>query len=188
MTIAKIPFEDERVSKEQWKDIRDKTPFQAAPVLTVDGEAMAQSQAIERYLGKLGGLYPDDAFTAFKVDEVGDTIFDLWQSMYQYMGEDKGRFYEAREQFVKKDVPRFAGRLDKRLKLFGDGPWAVGDKVSLADVAITTFVIMVKCGVLDHVPKNLLDGYGKLIAVYEAVKNIPEVAEWYKEHPIKYFD
>lgn len=188
MKIGKIPFEDERIKSDQWKHIRDTMPFKAVPVLTVDGMPMAQSQAMERYLGKLCGLYPSDAFTAFKVDEVTDTVGDLFWKLYECMGEDKDKFRASRERFVKEEVPKFMGGLEKKLELYGKGPWAVGDKVSNADVSIATIVMMVRCGVLDHVPKNLLDGYRRAIASYDALNSIPEVIEWYKEHPIKYFD
>lgn len=188
MKIGKIPFEDERISKDQWKDVRDKMPFKALPVLTVDGTPMAQSQAMERYLGKLGGLYPSDPFTAFKVDEVMDTVLDVWWKLYENMGDDKEKFRKSRENFVKVEMPKLIGGLEKKLELYGKGPWAVGDKVGNADVSITTLVTTIRCGILDHVPKDLLDGYRRVMAVFEAVNSLPEIVEWYKEHPVKHFD
>ena len=58
MHIAGIPFEDRRIARKDWAALRDSTPFQAVPILEVDGQVIAQSNTINRYVGKLAGLYP----------------------------------------------------------------------------------------------------------------------------------
>jgi len=40
------------------------------PVLEIDGHRIAQSNTINRFLGKRTGLYPTDEFDAAVVDEV----------------------------------------------------------------------------------------------------------------------
>jgi glutathione S-transferase len=47
--------------------------------MEVDGEPIAQSQAILRYAGKLSGLYPGDPMAALKVDEILGAIEDVIQ-------------------------------------------------------------------------------------------------------------
>jgi hypothetical protein len=76
MHIAGVVFEDNRIARGDWAAQRDKYPFQALPVLEVDGRMIAQSNTINRYVGKLTGLYPKDDLQAALVDEVMDAVED----------------------------------------------------------------------------------------------------------------
>ncbi len=77
MHLGGIAFEDRRIAGKDWPALRDKTPFQAMPVLEVDGKVITQSNTINRYLGKLAGLYPKDDWQAALVDEVMDAVEDI---------------------------------------------------------------------------------------------------------------
>ena len=55
--IAGIAFEDHRIAGQDWPAFRDRTPFLAMPILEVDGQRITQSNSINRYIGKLAGLY-----------------------------------------------------------------------------------------------------------------------------------
>ena len=46
MHLAGIPFEDKRIPGNDWPALRDSTPFQAMPVLEVDGKVITQSNTI----------------------------------------------------------------------------------------------------------------------------------------------
>lgn len=60
LSIGGIAFEDDRVSLPDWERRKADMPFGALPVLEVDGQIVAQSNAINRYVGKLADLYPSD--------------------------------------------------------------------------------------------------------------------------------
>jgi glutathione S-transferase len=46
LSIGGIPFEDDRVAPSDWPARKPDTPFGALPVLEVDGQTLAQSNAI----------------------------------------------------------------------------------------------------------------------------------------------
>src|SRR5262245_25884467 len=75
--IAGIPFEDKRIPGANWASVKPSTPFGAMPVLKIDGKEISQSNAIIRYVGKLGKLYPDDALQAAYCDEIMDAVEDI---------------------------------------------------------------------------------------------------------------
>ena len=77
LSMAGIPFEDDRVSPSDWERRKPDTPFGALPVLEVDGQTLAQSNAINRYVGKLADLYPTDAWQAALRDEVMGAVEDI---------------------------------------------------------------------------------------------------------------
>src|SRR5256885_11093454 len=58
--IGGIAFEDHRISGKDWPGFRDMMPFLGMPTLEVDGKVVSQSNSINRYVGKLAGLYPKD--------------------------------------------------------------------------------------------------------------------------------
>src|SRR6201982_880388 len=68
--IGGVAFEDHRIAGKDWPAFRDKTPFFAMPTLEVDGKVVSQSNSINRYVGKLTGLYPKDDWQALLWDGV----------------------------------------------------------------------------------------------------------------------
>jgi glutathione S-transferase len=53
LSIGGIPFEDDRVAPSDWLARKPDTTVGALPVLEVDGQTLAQSNAINSYVGKL---------------------------------------------------------------------------------------------------------------------------------------
>ena len=71
LTIGGVPFEDNRVSFDDWKGgVKATTKYGQLPKLTVDGTDIYQSMAINNYCAKAAGLYPEDPIAAGKVDEI----------------------------------------------------------------------------------------------------------------------
>src|SRR5437016_8416928 len=62
--VAGLPFEDERLNRDQWAARKASTPFGALPVLAIDGRQLAQSNAILRFIGSQHGLHPAEPFEA----------------------------------------------------------------------------------------------------------------------------
>src|SRR3954452_10761775 len=79
--LAALPFEDERLSHEQWAARKAGTPFGALPVLTVDGRQLAQSNAILRFIGSQHGLHPSEPFEAALHDSMLCAVEDLRMRM-----------------------------------------------------------------------------------------------------------
>ena len=49
---AGIKFEDDRISFEEFGEMREGTPFNSVPVLKINGVAMTQSNSLSRYVAK----------------------------------------------------------------------------------------------------------------------------------------
>ena len=69
---AKIPFEDIRISREQWPALKPKTPFRQLPILEYDGQVFGQSNAINRLLAKKFSLYGNTEEEKAHIDAVVD--------------------------------------------------------------------------------------------------------------------
>jgi glutathione S-transferase len=179
MRIAGIAFEDKRIAGKDWPALRDSTPFQSLPVLEVDGKVIAQSNTINRYLGKLAGLYPKDDWQAALVDEVMDAVEDIIimiGSTFALEGEAKKK---AREALAAGSIAHFLRQFEARLKA-GGGEWFVENRLTVADLKCYLLVRWLKSGVLDHIPADIVDKHAPLLAKHlQRVNNHPKIAAYY---------
>lgn len=167
-----------------WQELKPNTPYGALPVLTVDENCYAQSKGIDRYCANRAGLYPTCGIEAMRVDEIMGALEDLGKSIFTYQGKDPEKRREIRIADAKINFPRYFGGVEKRLVQFGDGPYAVGDSLTAADIAIFVFMLDVKAGFFDHIPTDSTDSYPRAGAIFDLVFKHPKVAAWYKDHPV----
>lgn len=180
--IAGIPFNDNRISEAEWPKIKPSTPYLSLPIATIDDQQFAQSNAILRYCGKLAGLYPQDPKQALFADEIIDMLEDAVLPLFSYKGADKELLRKARDEAKDVVFPRFFGGLEKRLGTFGDGPFAVGGKLSIADLSIYATFEYISSKRLEFLDKNCIEGYAKMMNIVQAVSKLPKVVEWNKAH------
>jgi glutathione S-transferase len=179
MHLGGIAFEDQRIAGKDWPPLRDKTPFQAMPVLEVDGKVITQSNTINRYLGKLAGLYPKDDWQAAQVDEVMDAVEDISTKIGNTMALEGEAKKKAREALAAGPIPRFLQQIEARLKA-GGGEWFVERRLTVADLKCFLWVRWLKSGALDHIPADIVDQHAPLLAKHmERVKNHPKIAAYY---------
>ena len=136
-----VPFEDVRFkSSEDWAAGRadGKAPFGQFPTLEVDGKIVAQTGAIARYCGKMGGFYPrDDDFAAAKIDELIDTATDITVAVGTTMRmKDADEKMEARKVIAEVTLPKYLTALEKIMKENGSTGFYVGTKMTIADIAM----------------------------------------------------
>ena len=179
MHLGGIAFEDKRIPGKDWPALRDTTPFQAMPVLEVDGKVIAQSNTINRYLGKLAGLYPKDDWQAALVDEVMDAVEDVSTRIGNTIFMEDEAKKKAREALAAGPIPRFLQQIEARLKA-GGGEWFVEKRLTVADLKCYLWIRWLKSGALDHVPADIVDQHAPLLVKHmERVKNHPKIAAYY---------
>ena len=179
MHVGGIPFEDIRIARSDWPSRRDTTPYQALPILEVDGNVIAQSNTINRYVGKLVGLYPAEDWQAALVDELMDAVEDVTGRIgatFTLEGEAKKK---AREALAAGSIAHFLKQFEARLKA-GGGEWFVEKRLTVADLKVFLFVRWLKSGALDHVPADIVDKHAPLLMKHlERVRNQPKIAAYY---------
>jgi glutathione S-transferase len=176
-------------------------PFLEVEEAGKDKVFIPQSVAILRYLGKLGGLYPADPLEAMKVDSVLDTIAEtsipiemsVQGSVKCMMADEpwtKDQVLEIRKRISTSDaygLPFFFTHFENILKENGTG-WLVGEKVTIADIQWHRVSSWVMSGMLDGIPKDLVDGYPSVKAHHERIEGLPEVVAWRTNYPTPYTD
>jgi glutathione S-transferase len=178
--VGGIAFEDHRIAGKDWPALRDKTPFLAMPTLEVDGLVVSQSNSINRYVGKLSGLYPKDDLQAFLCDEVMEAVEDISTRIAQTIGLPEDAKKKAREELAAGHLTRYLEQFQARLKAAG-GEYFADRRLTVADLKVAMLIRWLRSGVLDHIPKDLVDTVApQLVKHFERVINHPKVAEYYR--------
>lgn len=179
LQVGGVAFEDRRIPPNEWPAYRDKMPFQAMPVLEVDGKSIAQSNTIIRYVGRLASLYPKDDWQAALCDEVMDAAEDITTRIANtlQMGADEKK--KVREALAAGAITRFIEQLEARLKA-GGGEWFVEKRITVADLKVFGLVRWLRSGALDHIPKGIVDRVAPALVKHcERVAVHPKVAAYY---------
>ena len=107
---AGVPYEDIRLTPEQWAEFKPKTPYGAMPVLEVDGKMLAGSGPIERYVAEQHGLAGSNAFENADIASILDVMDDLAQRLMQFFFEkDEARKAELKKALGETHLPRYYG-------------------------------------------------------------------------------
>jgi len=178
--IAGIAFEDRRIGFKDWAAHRDATPFRALPVLEVDGRVVAQSNSINRYVGRLAGLYPTDAWQALLCDEVMDAVEDMDTPIGNTIDLDADAKKKAREELAAGLIPRYVAQLQARLQAAG-GEYFADGRLTVGDLKVWMMVRWLRSGVLDYMPRDLVDRLAPALVEHaERLAANPKIAAYYQ--------
>lgn len=172
------------MSSDDFQALKATLPYGSLPILHLQEDdddtprIVTQSMAMLRYAGKLAGLYPMDADLSLTVDEVVDVVNNDVMPALEAAG--------TRDRFVAETIPRYVEVLNRRVgETSENGPFVLGDDVSIADLMICKLVTAVREGMFpESVPKACVDHFEHLIRSYDSVMSIPEVKQWYQERNI----
>ena len=184
--IANIEFEDFRPSDDDWDyakengKMKDGTiiPFRELPVLSINGESVAQTMAIARICGKLGGMYPEDMVEAGKVDQVVVAVENINALLSPSMREDDPIKKKAmRKELTATELPTYFGYLQDIMDA-NSSEWFVGDSMTIADLAAWSLLGWIASGVIDDISVEVIRPFKGLVRLYNEINKNPRVQEW----------
>ena len=184
--ISNIPFEDVRISREEFINMiktgylpnGKKVPFHQLPVIEVNGEIIGQTGAIARYCGKISNLYSKDNINAAKIDQIIDAATDITNLVSPTIREkDEQKKVEDRLLLKNKLLPRWFRYLENILSE-STSDWFVENKMTIADIAMWRLLGWLISGIIDGIPTTIVDSYPKLKNIHTNVHHHPKVQEW----------
>jgi len=184
--ISNIPFEDVRISREEFINMiktgylpnGKKVPFHQLPVIEVDGEIIGQTGAIARYCGKISNLYSKDNINAAKIDQIIDAATDITNLVSPTIRErDEQKKVEDRLLLKNKLLPRWFRYLENILSE-STSDWFVENKMTIADIAMWRLLGWLISGIIDGIPTTIVDNHPKLKNIHTNVHHHPKVQEW----------
>ena len=190
LTLGGIKFEDERLSfgEDGWGKLKAEVAPLQLPLLHVGDKVYGQSTAQLRYAAKVSkfegrSLYPEDSLQALEVDELVAMLEDMFSPIGATFKMAEGPERDAaRTKAVSEggDSHKWISEIDSRLGKSKSG-FAVGDHMTMADVAVFCFVQPLRSGVMDGIPLTCLDGFKNLMAHRAKIAAIPAVKAYYTE-------
>merc|ERR1711982_123564 len=140
--------------------------------------------AIERYLAREFGFMGANSVEAAQIDQVGETVADIKRA-YQKPREvkDAAEKEAAMKKWFEEELPATLVLAEKSLPA-GPGPFLIGSKVSLADLAM--YQLLAAPGAFfDNAEgaKAAFQNCPRIKAAMAAVEQIPELQEWLKTRP-----
>ena len=185
MAIGGVAFEDHRFSFPEFADVRKTTPFGQVPTLQVDGVQVTQCDAITRYVGKLAGLYPTDAYQALLCDEVMYVVEEASVKLgpsFRMTGEEQKA---ARLALVNGSMPVYLAWLQSQLLAHG-GQFFADNRLTVADLKVFVDVRGLNSGRLDHVPTDLVEKVAPALNAHmQRIADIPAVAQYYAKFGVQ---
>lgn len=184
--LGQVPFEDVRMkTPEERAAFKEsgKAPFGQVPILEVDGKVIAQTGAIARYCGKLSGHYPrNDDFAAAKIDEIIDTATDITVAVGRTFGMEPAVKEAARGELATVTLPKYCKALEKIMEENGSTGFYVGSTMTIGDIAMWRLWGWLTGGIVDGLPKDLLEAYPQLLKNYKTLDGHPEISAWMAKH------
>ncbi|MFT4569403.1 MAG: glutathione S-transferase [Hyphomicrobiaceae bacterium] len=178
--VGGIPFEDHRIPVSEWPNTREQMFFHAVPVLSRDNDELTQSNTINRFVGKLAGLYPEDAWEAARCDEIMDAVEEMLVKLVATFGSDSPDNLKARRiALAEGPFPFYLERLHTRLIEAG-GEYFADSRLTVCDLAVAVWIRNLTSGGLDHIPVDLADRIAPLLIEHrDNVLSHPAIQSFY---------
>ncbi len=176
---AGIDFEDVRVSFPEFMEMRGNLRFHCLPVLQIDGIEVTQSNAMCRYVGRLSGLYPENALQALYCDEALGAVEDVLHQVVHTFGLQDEELRIAREKLVDGWLSIYLKGLNEMLDRGGD--YFADKRLTVADLKVFGLTRWLMSGDLDHVPKDMVQRLAPRLVEHEGrVSSDPVVTGYYE--------
>ena len=180
LIIGGVDFEDIRISFAEAAAARVSFPFRRVPVLEIDGQEVTHSNGINRFVGKLADLYPNDPVQAAFCDEAMGAVEDITiATVATFSIQDEDEKKAARARLVEGPLTLYLKRIQALLKKRGGEYFAEG-RLTVADLKVFVWVRGLRSGNLDYVPTDLSDKVAPLLVEhFERIDNHPKIREYY---------
>lgn len=163
-----------------------------APILTVDGDTIGQSRAMERFVAKTFGMFGATDVEACKIDAIAEHVRDIkdaqrlkgFSRFSKKTDEEKAT---AHAEWFDTDLPSWLQRLEACVVAYdGADGCAIGDSLSYADVCLWNLLRECPEDELE-VTAKAAEGCTKLGQIADAVAAHPRVAAWLEARPVTAF-
>uniref|UniRef100_A0A915B5L6 glutathione transferase n=1 Tax=Parascaris univalens TaxID=6257 RepID=A0A915B5L6_PARUN len=179
--LAGVPFEDVRISKAEWPQLKPTMPFGQLPVLEFDGRKLGQSFAVNRFLARKFGYAGNDPLEQAYVDSIADGFKDFFEATAKTVlkvgtGEiqDKEAAYN---ETISPAGEKFLPALRKFLNV-SNSEYVVGNSLTWADLLISNYFATCQ-GMFPH----FLDGYADIDNYVKHILELPMIKKWIDERP-----
>jgi len=183
LTQADVPFEDVRISYQEFAERKSSLPFLQLPIFEIDGKiTLCQSNAIARYLARKYDLAGKTELEQVQADMIVDCMQDiLYPTVDLYLEQDPSKKAELKKKF-EEQLPVWLSKLEAFLLTNNSGDsFFVGDSLTWADLfLVRSYAALTLMAGIDDPYAN----HPKLKALYERVIKLPRIAPYQAKLPV----
>jgi len=184
--LAKVDFEDIRLPYTPGKPgvippkVKQKLTFGQVPFLEFeDGQSLAQSGTITRFLGRRFNLYGSNEIEAGKIDEIADGLKDYMESSRAiWMAKTDEERAAAAKNILEVANPKYLTIFTSLLEKNG-GQFFVGKSWTVADLLVYRLFTSME----DLIKTEFIKDYPKIKGLVDRFAAIPQIAEHIKNRP-----
>ncbi|CAG9326279.1 unnamed protein product [Blepharisma stoltei] len=136
LTYFDIPFNDHRISVEEWKNLKSQgfSEFDLLPALDIDGLRLVDTESICNYIARKYEFYPKNFIDTYLVDSICEyRKFILGSFTEILIGDDLPGW----ERFIHEKMPYFLRKFEARLEKNNGGfTYFVDVSITMADFMI----------------------------------------------------
>jgi len=159
----------------EWNDeAKAATPLGQMPMLEVDGHKFCQQSAIARFLAKRFGLMGDTDLQEFKVDMIVQT---MWPDVASKISKIFFEKDEEKKAKMNEEAAKAMPKMLENIAKWVEGDFVLGDKLSLADLAIFDVMKGVQSYFTD------METPEPIQRVLDNVEKHPRVKNWLDKRP-----
>uniref|UniRef100_A0AC34G0X4 Glutathione S-transferase n=1 Tax=Panagrolaimus sp. ES5 TaxID=591445 RepID=A0AC34G0X4_9BILA len=167
-------FEDVRIPREKWPEMKNISETGKLPFLDVDDERVYESAALTRYLGHIFGLAGKDEMEDAQIDSIVDTYKDFFADARIYhsvkRGRVEGNLEELRQKYdetCKKWYTYLQSHLDKSNTGF------IASKLSWADFVLAEGILTMK-----NFDEEFAEKYPKILEYKNRIHAHPKIKNY----------
>ncbi|KAI6219712.1 hypothetical protein M3Y95_01095900 [Aphelenchoides besseyi] len=177
-----IPFNDVRMSMEDWADYKESSRTGMLPELKIDNKfVLTQSHSIARLLGSWFGLNGKTEWEKAQIDQYSGVFKDFVRELNPYLfvllGRAEGDKKKMRKQIfqpaISRNFPLFVGILEENKSGF-----FLPSGLSWIDFYYVEYFLSIK-----NLEPNSFKKYRELLAFIERVHSLPNLADYIKIRP-----
>uniref|UniRef100_H2YFD7 glutathione transferase n=1 Tax=Ciona savignyi TaxID=51511 RepID=H2YFD7_CIOSA len=174
---AGVEYTDERIEQADWPARKSEMPFGKMPVLYVDGQPIAHSRALIRYLGRCFNLMGSSDMEAAIIDMWIEVVIEA-AMQYPFAEKDEAKKAELLEATWNDHLLPVFTKLNDQICKSG-GPYLLGEKLSVGDVVVCAIIELS----MQWFPGKTLDSLQLVTKMNDSFKQRPNIAAWIKKRP-----
>jgi len=179
---SKIPYEYQRIKRQEWPKEKEKFPFGQLPIMIIKDKQYAHTHSLARFCAIESKLYDNDKLKAMVIDQVLDWANEITNKIAPSIraamrDKDLEKSKRLRVQFIKNDLLVWFSYLEKLFDQNSKKKKFFTDEFSMADIVAWRIIYWFDCGKLDQINRNFLDKFPLIQNFFKQINSFKPLIE-----------
>ena len=168
LSYANIPYEFQRVQRENWAEEKKKYPFGQLPVVFIDEQAFCHTHSLAIFCASKSDLYSNNDNERLIINQVLDWANEItYRIAHSIREKNQEKSKKLRRIFIEKDLYQWFGYLENFFSQNSKNLFFTG-KFSIADITAWRLIRWFTSDKLDQIDKGFIVKFPKLKEFYES--------------------